>query len=41
LWWQKTAIDPLVAAQTLWLETHPLLKAEAKSAANDSVVTAE
>jgi hypothetical protein len=23
-WWQKTAIDPLAAARTLWLETHPL-----------------
>ena len=41
LWWQKTAIDPLAAARTLWLETHPLPKAEARSAANDSVVTAE
>jgi hypothetical protein len=35
LWWQKTAIDPLAAARTLWLETHPLPKAEATPAAND------
>jgi len=28
LWWQKTAINPLAAARTLWLETHPLPKAE-------------
>jgi ERF superfamily len=35
LWWQKTAIDPLAAARTLWLETHPLPKAEAIPAAND------
>jgi hypothetical protein len=31
-WWQKTAIDPLAAARTLWLETHPLPKAEAAAA---------
>jgi hypothetical protein len=23
-WWRNTGIDPLVAARTLWLETHPL-----------------
>jgi hypothetical protein len=34
-WWQKTAIDPLAAARTLWLETHPLSKAEATAAGND------
>ena len=39
-WWQKTAIDPLAAERTLWLETHPLPKAEATP--NDvPVVTAE
>jgi hypothetical protein len=32
LWWGKTGIDPLVAARTLWLETHPLLRAEATAA---------
>jgi hypothetical protein len=42
LWWQKTAIDPLAAARTLWLETHPLPKAEATPAADDvTVVTAD
>jgi hypothetical protein len=41
-WWQKTAIDPLAAARTLWLETHPLPKAEAVPAANEvTVVTAD
>src|SRR6516164_9144230 len=41
-WWQKTAIDPLAAARTLWLETHPLPKAETTAAANDvTVVTAD
>jgi hypothetical protein len=41
-WWQKTAINPLAAARTLWLETHPLPKAEAVPAANDvAVVTAD
>jgi hypothetical protein len=28
LWWGKTGIDPLAAARALWLETHPLLRAE-------------
>jgi len=37
-WWQKTAIDPLAAARTLWLETHPLPKAETTAAANDVAV---
>ena len=27
-WWQNTGTDPLAAARTLWLETHPLLRAE-------------
>jgi len=41
-WWQKTAIDPLAAARTLWLETHPLPKAEATPAADDvPVATAD
>jgi len=26
-WWQNSGIDPLAAARTLWLETHPLLRA--------------
>jgi hypothetical protein len=34
-WWHKTAIDPLAAARTLWLETHPLPKAETTATAND------
>jgi hypothetical protein len=24
-WWSRTAIDPMVAARSLWLETHPQL----------------
>jgi ERF superfamily len=41
-WWQKAAIDPLAAARTLWLETHPLPKAETTATANDvAVVTAD
>ena len=31
-WWRNTGIDPLAAARTLWLETHPLPKAEATAA---------
>jgi hypothetical protein len=34
-WWQKSAIDPLAAARTLWLETHPLPKAEATAPVSD------
>jgi hypothetical protein len=35
LWWQNTGTDPLVAARTLWLETHPLLRAEATATSNE------
>ena len=31
-WWRKTGIDPLAAARTLWLETHPLVAEPLKSA---------
>jgi ERF superfamily protein len=31
-WWQKTGIEPLAVARTLWLETHPLLSAKADAA---------
>jgi ERF superfamily len=31
LWWRKTGMDPLAAARMLWLETHPLPRAEATS----------
>jgi hypothetical protein len=27
-WWQKAAVDPIAAARTLWLETHPLAQRE-------------
>jgi hypothetical protein len=30
-WWRKTGLDPLAAARTLWLDTHPLPKAEANA----------
>jgi hypothetical protein len=36
LWWVNTGIDPLVAARTLWLETHPLLRAEATATNNEA-----
>jgi ERF superfamily len=36
-WWQKTEIDPLAAARTLWLETHPV---PAEGSATDEVATA-
>jgi hypothetical protein len=33
-WWQKSGIDPIVSARVLWLETHPLRRAD-PTAAND------
>ena len=36
LWWRKTGIDPLAAARALWLETHPLLRAEASVTSNEA-----
>jgi hypothetical protein len=35
LWWQNTGTDPLVAARTLWLETHPLLREESHRREHD------
>jgi hypothetical protein len=35
-WWQKTGIDPLAAARMLWLETHPLPRAEPAAAKNEA-----
>jgi hypothetical protein len=35
-WWGNTGIDPLAAARTLWLETHPLPRAEATTRNNES-----
>jgi ERF superfamily len=32
LWWGKTGMDPLAAARALWLQTHPLPRAEAIAA---------
>ena len=32
LWWGKTRIDPLATARALWLQTHPLPRAEAIAA---------
>jgi hypothetical protein len=39
LWWRNIGIDPLAAARTLWLETHPLLRAEATAANKEGTVT--
>jgi hypothetical protein len=36
LWWGKAGIDPLAAARALWLETHPLLRAEATATNNEA-----
>ena len=34
-WWRNTRIDALAAARALWLETHPLPRAEAAAANNE------
>jgi hypothetical protein len=39
-WWQKIRMDPLAAASTLWLETHPLTRAEATTGNNEAAVNA-
>jgi hypothetical protein len=35
-WWQSTGIDPLAAARMLWLETHPLGRAETATVEKES-----
>jgi len=35
-WWRKTGIDPLAAARTLWLEIHPLPRAEASATRSEA-----
>jgi hypothetical protein len=35
-WWSKAGIDPIVAARTLWLETHPLPAASDKTGPEDA-----
>jgi hypothetical protein len=35
-WWQNNGIDPLTAARTLWLKTHPLPRAEDGAANNEN-----
>ena len=29
-WWEKTGLDPTVAARALWLETHPMAMGSAR-----------
>jgi hypothetical protein len=38
-WWNKTKIDPLAAAHALWLQTHPLPRAEPSS--HNDIVNSE
>ena len=35
-WWQNAGIDPLAAARTLWLKTHPLRRADDDTANNEN-----
>ncbi len=39
-WWSNTGIDPLEAARALWLETHPLPRAEATIGNNEVAANA-
>jgi hypothetical protein len=39
-WWGKTGVDPLAAARALWLETHPLPRAEATTGNNGAAINA-
>jgi hypothetical protein len=36
LWWHRTGLDPLAAARTLWLETHPLPRVEASASRREA-----
>jgi hypothetical protein len=36
LWWRNTGIDPLAAARMLWLETHPVPRAEASATRSEA-----
>jgi hypothetical protein len=36
VWWSNSGIDPLAAARALWLETHPLPRAEATATSNEA-----
>jgi hypothetical protein len=40
-WWRNIAIDPLAAARTHWLETHPLPIADASTGINETTATAQ
>jgi hypothetical protein len=36
-WWLNTGIEPLAAARTLWLETHPMLRVEVADSSNEEL----
>jgi hypothetical protein len=39
-WWKNIGIDPLAAARSLWLETHPLPRAVAITGNNEAAANA-
>jgi ERF superfamily len=39
-WWRRAEIEPLTAARTFWLETHPLPRAEADGGYNEATTYA-
>ena len=40
-WWRNSGIEPLVAARTLWLATHPLPREETTAANNEATANAD
>jgi hypothetical protein len=40
-WWRNSGVEPLVAARTLWLATHPLPREEATTANNEATANAD
>jgi hypothetical protein len=40
-WWRNSGVEPLVAARTLWLATHPLPGEEATTANNEATANAD
>ncbi len=40
-WWAKIGLDPIVAARTLWLKTHPLPQVSETTGGQDPVASAE
>jgi len=40
-WWWNSGVEPLVAARTLWIATHPFPREEATAANNEATANAD